>query len=300
MAEIQIDGKDLHCYIITPAPPKWELQEYIDAYCKESDDKYLAWFLHYYENTLNGNVRKITQQYFMPEAFSNIKQAYVAGLLKALKNYDISVGTPFVVFKKCYAEREVLDCIRNMRTGYTAQSLAEYNKLRRVMAIWDKYERRYTDETIEKIAAETGETDGNIKEILLGGLRNENAAEFYRRYSDDDGDGYDDSGEEYIQDNSSDTEYLYFKAELYSRLMNAYDNLTYEEHTMLAERYGFCTNCYGVFFMDSTDGKAKKKPIPQMMYTDIATNHGYSSANTAKRICDRALEKLRKAIIKWI
>ena len=300
MAEIQIDQKDLRCYTITPAPPKWELQEYINAYCKENDDKYLAWFLHYYEKTLNGNVRKITQRYFMPEAFADIKQAYVTGLLKALRSYDVSVGTPFVVFKERHAEREVLDCIRNIRTGYTVQSLAEYNKLRKVMAIWDKYERRYTDETIENIAAETGETARNVKEILLGGLRNENAAEFYRRYSDDDGDGYDDSGEEYIQDNSSDTEYLYFKAELYSRLMNAYEDLNYEERTMLAERCGFCTHCYGVFFMDEPDGDPKKKPIPQMMYTDIATNHGYSSANTAKRICDRTLEKLRKAIQEWI
>lgn len=300
MAEIEIEQKDLRCYVITPAPPKWELQEYIDAFFKENDDRYFTWFLHYYENTLNSNVRKITQRYFMPEAFADIKQAYVTGLLKALKKYDISVGTAFVVFKERYAEREVLDCIRSMRTGYTAQSLAEYNKLRKVMAIWDKYERRYTDETIEKIAAEARETVSNIKEILLGGLRNENAAEFYRRYSDDNSDGYDDSGEEYIQDNSSDTEHLYFKAELYSRLMNAYEDLTYEERLMLAEHYGFCPECYGVFFMDSTDGKPKKKPIPQMMYTDIATNHGYSSANTAKRICDKALEKLREAIIEWI
>jgi DNA-directed RNA polymerase specialized sigma subunit len=72
---------------------------------------------------------------------------------------------------------------------------------------------------------------------LRSAIRNENAAEFYRRYSDNDGDGYDDSGEEYIQDNSSDTEYLYFKSELYSRLMNAYEDLNYEERTMLAERY---------------------------------------------------------------
>jgi len=69
---------------------------------------------------------------------------------------------------------------------------------------------------------------------------------------------------------------------------------------MLAERYGFCTNCYGVVFMDDSHGEPKKVLIPKMMYTDIATNHGYSSANTAERICDKALEKLRKAIREWI
>ena len=69
---------------------------------------------------------------------------------------------------------------------------------------------------------------------------------------------------------------------------------------MLAERYGFSPECRGVFYMDTADpneyGEPKQKLIPQMMYTDIATDHKYSSANTAKQKCDRAIEKLRKAI----
>ena len=32
-----------------------------------------------------------------------------------------------------------------------------------------------------------------------------------------------------------------------------------------------------------------------MMYTDIATDHEYSSANTAHNKCEKALEKLRKS-----
>ena len=222
------------------------------------------------------------------------------GMLKALENYDISLGVPFVVYKERYTEREILDYIRSVRTGYTAQSLAEYTKLRKAMAIWEKYERSYSDETLQKIAEEMQESVSDVKEILLGGLLNENAVELYRRYTDEDGEGYDDSGEEYIQDNSSDTEYLYFKAELYSRIWEAFDELDYEEQSMLAERYGFCPECRGVFYMDTADlneyGEPKQKLIPQMMYIDIATDHEYSSANTAKQKCDRAIEKLRKAI----
>ena len=199
-------------YAILPAPPKWELQAYISAYLKEKDNKYLSWFLHYYENTLNANVQKFMRQFFMPEHFADMKQAYVMGMLKALENYDVSVGTPFTVYKERYAEREILDYIRSVRTGYTAQSLAEYAKLRKAMALWEKYERSYTDETLQKIAEEIQESVSDTKDILLGGLMNENAAELYRRY------------------------------------------------------------------------------------TDIATDHEYSSANTAKQKCDRAIEKLRKAI----
>ena len=167
-------------YAILPVPPKWELQAYISAYLKEKDNKYLSWFLHYYENTLNANVQKFMRQFFMPEHFVDMKQAYVMGMLKALENYDVSVGTPFTVYKERYAEREILDYIRSVRTGYTAQSLAEYTKLRKAMALWEKYERSYSDETLQKIAEEMQESVSDVKEILLGGLLNENAVELYR------------------------------------------------------------------------------------------------------------------------
>lgn len=49
MTEIYIDKADLNMYQLKPAPPKWDLQEYIVTYLKEKDNRYLAWFLHYYE-----------------------------------------------------------------------------------------------------------------------------------------------------------------------------------------------------------------------------------------------------------
>lgn len=49
MKETYIDEMDLNMYRIIPAPPKWDLQEYIITYLKESDERYLTWFLHYYE-----------------------------------------------------------------------------------------------------------------------------------------------------------------------------------------------------------------------------------------------------------
>lgn len=43
-------------------------------------------------------------------------------------------------------------------------------------------------------------------------------------------------------------------------------------------------------------GEPKKRPIKPMMHTDIATDHEYSSANTAHKKSEKALVKLRKAI----
>ena len=62
----------------------------------------------------------------------------------------------------------------------------------------------------------------------------------------------------------------------------------------------FCFECYSTSYMDHNDldeyGEPKKKPIKPMMYTDIATDHEYSSANTAHKKCEKALMKLKEAI----
>ena len=237
------------------------------------------------------------RQFFMQEHFADLKQAYIAGLLKALGKYTPDGGASFVSFKEHYAEREILDYIRSMRTGFTVQSLAEYAKLRKAMAVWDKYDRSYADNTIEAVAAEIGETADDTKEILLGGLLNENRVDLYQQYTEDD---EAESTEEAHLDTSSDTYTLYMKGELYARLWDAYDKLEYTERMMLAQRLGFCFDCHSTFYMDYDDldeyGDPKKKPIKPMMYTDIATDHEYSSANTAHKKCEKALVKLKEAI----
>lgn len=72
---------------------------------------------------------------------------------------------------------------------------------------------------------------------------------------------------------------------------------------MFAQHFGFCLECKSVFYMDYKDlnkySEPKKKLIPKMIHTDIATDHEYSSANTAKRICDKAIEKLKEALADW-
>lgn len=55
--------QDLYIYQIHPVPPKKDnLQEYIDLYISEQDDKYLMWFLHYYEPVLNDTVKEAIER----------------------------------------------------------------------------------------------------------------------------------------------------------------------------------------------------------------------------------------------
>ena len=66
---------------------------------------------------------------------------------------------------------------------------------------------------------------------------------------------------------------------------------------MLSQHFAFCPECHGDYYLEPDENnilrKKKRKP---MMYTDIAADHGLSSANTAKRICVNGLEKIRNII----
>ena len=92
--------KELVIYRLTPAPPKEiDLQKYIQNYLAQKEDKYVSWFLHYYERTLNEKAMAIVQDYAMYGHFLDIKQAYVIGMLKALQDYDPERSVPFIVYK---------------------------------------------------------------------------------------------------------------------------------------------------------------------------------------------------------
>ena len=128
---------DLCVYQIHPVPPKKEdLQEYIDLYFAEKDEKYLSWFLHYYEPTLNTTVMGIVQRYSMFGHFLDIKEACVLGILRALEEYPKDCETPFITYKTRIMWEEIHSYIRTMRTGFTVQSDDEYRNLRNIMRLY--------------------------------------------------------------------------------------------------------------------------------------------------------------------
>ena len=66
---------------------------------------------------------------------------------------------------------------------------------------------------------------------------------------------------------------------------------------MLAQHLGFCPECFSTRYADKNDldenGKPKEKPIKPLPYTDIANDHGFSDADTAKRVCRIAIKKIK-------
>lgn len=282
--------QDLYRYRLTPAPPKKDdFQDYIDLYFSEKDEKYLSWFLHCYEPTLNTQMMTAVQEYSMRGHFINLKQAAVYGILKALANYDISLGVPFLVYKEYYVKNEIDDYIRTMRTGYTVQSGDEYKLLRKAMALYNKYGKS-DDETISRIAADIGKNIKDTREIITAGLRNMSYAEFYRQYADEDGES---SAEDVTRDDTTDPAKMFFDEWRADAVFDRYEKLDIRERSMIADHLGFCRECHGVL-ENGTDENGEKIILfrQKKAYADLALQHTLSSPDTAYRIVHKAYDKI--------
>ena len=287
--------EELYLYRIKPAPPKMsDFQEYISLYCAEKDEKYLRWFLHYYEPRINTVIMQTVWETAMQGHFADLKQAYIFGICKALQKYDISTGVPFLIFKEFYVKNEIDDYIRAMRYGYSVQSLDEYRTLKKAMVLYAKYEYRFDEDTITKIAAEIGKNIKDTKEIIRAGIDSTHYTDFYRRYADEDGES---TAEDVTTDNTTNPERLFFQEWQTDALFDSYENLDYRERTMVADHLGFCTECYCIYELGKDkNGKPVKLLCKENAYIDLAAEHMLSSPDSAFRIVNGAYEKMRKEL----
>ena len=243
MSAVKEWQKELYIYRLTPAPPKKDnLQEYIDLYLAEKDDKFLSWFLHYYEPKINTIAMDKAQKYAMQGYFLDIKEACVVGIFKALQEYkDTSV--PFVVFKARIMQEEIHNYIRTMRTGFTVQSDDEYRNLRNIMRLYAVYNSKNEAATLKKISDEVGLSAKTVTEILQGGFRNMQFVDFYRSYADDDSE---ESAEDVTVDYTFDPCRVLLAKEKTEAVFSTFDSLPYREREVVRSHIGFCPDCHSM------------------------------------------------------
>lgn len=271
----------LQMYRLTPAPPKEnDLQVYIDRYLAENDSKYLAWFLHYYERTVNEKAMRIARDYAIVEHFPDIKQAYIVGIVKALTDYDPKRGVPFIVYKERAAMREAYEYLRTARSEFSIPSNDEYRLLRKIMRLYNENGRRYDEDSVRKISEQVKVSEKTVREMIQAGLRSTQVVDYYRTYADEDSE---ETREEIACDSSSGTEDLFFRLEQANAVMAAFERLNYRERAVVAAHLGFCMECYSVF--------PKGQP-----FIDIAIDHGLSSPDTADKTFRAALKKMKEEL----
>ena len=283
MAEREVSAvkeweKELYIYRLSPAPPKKDdFQEYIDLYFAENDEKYLMWFLHYYEPVLNDTVTDIVQRYAMYGHFADIKQECVSGIYKALKSYNKSKDGQFITYKVRIMWNEVHNYIRTMRTGFSGSSQTTYRNLRKIMHLYYRYGS--SNEAISKITEEVKRSEQYVSEIITAGLESTNIVDFYRKYADEDDDTQDDVTTDYTTEPLG----ILMRIELHKLLKEAFTKLGYREREMIYSHLGLCPECLRFTKKSKT-------------YQEIAVENELTSAQTAENEVNRAYEKLRKYI----
>ena len=279
-------------YRLDPAPPKLPLQECIELYFDENEDKYLSWYLHDREPMLNKLAQDACQRYGLPEHFVDIKQAAVCGILAALQKYDPSIGVPFVSFQKQYISDSIEDYIRTAQSGVITMTTDPYPVLRRIMAIYHQSGDDCSDDSVQRIADEVAMDAKSVRKYIAIGTLNERRVDFYRQYDE----GGEETGEDVTVDTTSQPDKLYFQAVLYDALHRAYDNLTYREQRTVAKHLGFCGICWSVKKAVLINGEIEYRPIKPMTFEEISHSASRRSDKASERTYKNALEKMRKAL----
>ena len=271
--------KELYIYRLNPAPPrKADLQEYIDLYIAENDEKYISWFLHYYEPILNDTAMGIVQRYAMYGHFIDIKQECVIGIYKALQNYDKAENGQFITYKVRIMWNEVHGYLRTMRSGFSDNSETAYRNLRKIMYLYYQYGN--TDEAIPKIAEEVKHSEEYVSKMIQAGMLNTSLVEFYVKYADDEDE---ETLTDVTADYSTEPSAILMRIELHKTLKEAFSKLNYREREMVYAHLGLCPECLRI---------TKPKKTSQ----EIAYENELTSAQAAENEVNRAYKKLQKYI----
>lgn len=279
MSAVREWEKELYIYRLNPAPPrKADLQEYIDLYIAENDEKYISWFLHYYEPILNDTAMGIVQRYAMYGHFIDIKQECVIGIYKALQNYDKAENGQFITYKVRIMWNEVHGYLRTMRSGFSDNSETAYRNLRKIMYLYYQYGN--TDEAIPKIAEEVKHSEEYVSKMIQAGMLNTSLVEFYVKYADDEDE---ETLTDVTADYSTEPSAILMRIELHKTLKEAFSKLNYREREMVYAHLGLCPECLRI-------------TKPKKTYQEIAYENELTSAQAAENEVNRAYEKLQKYI----
>ena len=278
-----------HC--ATALKEKKPLQEYIELYLTEKDDRYFNYFLHFYEPRLNDKIYGIVNNYAMQGHFADLKMIFVHGFYKALEKYDLSQNVPFLCFAKYYYEHEIHEYIRSMRHGLTIPNADEDKMLRKAMALYREYGEVATHENIERIAEQIDRSPKFTCELITAGLRNTLFIPFYKEYCDEDSE---ETAEDVTSDNTFNPELELIRKEQSEAVWGAYNALDLGTQLMIADNLAFCPECHSIFEMQKDkNGEPVKVRRTKKTYKEIAMLNEMSEEESVRIALQKGYEEMR-------
>ena len=261
-----------NAFQLTPEPPEMELNDYIREAVRKRDLSYFSFFLHHFENRLNGVIYRFLTRNgidrYGPARFLDYKLEVLQMLLFCLPRFDPEQETEFLKYAKNYIRNGLLFC-RALEEAGSFGSIAEYQRVRHIGAI-------YTDsgksraEVVAKFAEKAGykEDGATADELLTVARHNRSIVSLYRTEQDEDGE---ETGEDVTCDDSWDYADILWNGVRARAVKRAFWEMELREQRLLEGRNAICMACGRVSPMKSTK---KNKKIAAAVYLYQADNDG--------------------------
>ena len=266
---------------LDPEPPVLEnMNDYIIEAVRSRELRWFSFFLHCYENRLNGRVRRFLLREgldrYDPERFLDYKMGCVLAMLDCLRGYDPAQGADFLTYAHHFIGNALLTCRMQEEAG-SFENVDEYKAVRGIAWLYNQ-SGQSEQAAIQKYAQKNGCTEETAAKFLALAKQNRSRVPFYQTIQEADSE---ETGEEVAVDDSWNYTDILWNGAQAEKIQRAFEKLNFREQTLLEKRLALCMTCGRV-------SSWKNRPT----FEELAVLFEGSTASGAERAYRKAMEKL--------
>ena len=266
---------------LTPEPPIWgNLNDYILEAVQRHNLRWFSFFLHCYENRLNGRVRRFLLREgldrYDPERFLDYKMGCVLAMLDCLQGYDPAQGADFLTYAHHFIGNALLTCRMQEEVG-SFENVDEYKAVRGIAWLYNQ-SGQSAQAAIQKYAQKHSCSSETAAKFLALAKQNQSRVPFYQTVQDEDSE---ETGEDVSRDDHWDYAEILWNGIQAEAVREAFEKLNYREQTLLEKRNAICMTCGRVSPLST-----------RLTFEELAILFEGSTASGAERAYRKAVEHL--------
>ena len=271
---------------LDPEPPVHQnLNDYIIKAVQSQELCWLSFFLHHYENRLNGRVRRFLLREgldrYDPERFLDYKMGCVLAMLDCLRGYDPAQGADFLTYAHHFIGNALLTCRMQEEVG-SFENVDEYKAVRGIAWLYNQ-SGQSEQAAIQKYAQKNGCAEETAAKFLALAKQNRSRVPFYQTIQDEDSE---ETGEDVSRDDHWDYAEILWNGIQAEAVREAFEKLNYREQTLLEKRNAICMTC------------GRVSPIStRKTFEELAVLFEGSTASGAERAYRRAVDRLTELLV---
>ena len=266
---------------LDPEPPVLEnMNDYIIEAVYSRDLRCFSFFLHHYENRLNGRVRRFLLREgldrYDPERFLDYKMGCVLAMLAYLWEYDPAQGADFLTYAHHFIGNALLTCRMQEEVG-SFENVDEYKAVRGIAWLYNQ-SGQSAQAAIQKYAQKHNCSSETAAKFLALAKQNRSRVPFYQTVQDEDSE---ETGEDVSRDDHWDYAEILWNGIQGKAVREAFEKLNYRDQTLLEKRNAICMTCGRVSPLST-----------RLTFEELAVLFEGSTASGAERAYRKAVEHL--------